>query len=198
MKRKNAECVVCKKAEASYKCSKCRAPYCSVVCCKAHKEECSSELSTPPVNSLSSNTKIGVINEVELLSSEQLEALDRDQELQTLLRSERLAKHILQIDEATNRQGALKRLRATVPEFHSFCGTVLNVIEATRPKESKIDAATSKAKMEREEELRRLVIEAEAATTEAVTDSVDEDDKSSSSGSAAEDGDVLLHDESDS
>lgn len=33
------ECYVCKKTEASYKCPVCREPYCSAVCCKAHKAD---------------------------------------------------------------------------------------------------------------------------------------------------------------
>ncbi|GMF12111.1 unnamed protein product [Phytophthora lilii] len=31
-------CAVCETAEAKYKCPTCRAPYCSLVCCKKHKE----------------------------------------------------------------------------------------------------------------------------------------------------------------
>ena len=31
-------CAICETAEAKYKCPTCRAPYCSLVCCKKHKE----------------------------------------------------------------------------------------------------------------------------------------------------------------
>jgi hypothetical protein len=31
-------CAVCEATEAKYKCPTCRAPYCSLVCCKKHKE----------------------------------------------------------------------------------------------------------------------------------------------------------------
>lgn len=31
-------CGVCEAVEAKYKCPTCRAPYCSLVCCKKHKE----------------------------------------------------------------------------------------------------------------------------------------------------------------
>mmetsp|Transcript_32703 Transcript_32703/g.47323 ORF Transcript_32703/g.47323 Transcript_32703/m.47323 type:complete len:260 (-) Transcript_32703:357-1136(-) len=33
-------CSICHTAIGKYKCPKCRAPYCSVACCKSHKESC--------------------------------------------------------------------------------------------------------------------------------------------------------------
>lgn len=33
-------CCVCEKGAPAYKCPKCRAPYCSVACCRTHKEQC--------------------------------------------------------------------------------------------------------------------------------------------------------------
>jgi HIT zinc finger len=34
-------CSVCKEGEPKYKCPKCRSTYCSIACCRAHKEVCS-------------------------------------------------------------------------------------------------------------------------------------------------------------
>lgn len=43
---KKSTCIVCSSAIPKYKCPNCREPYCSVACCKAHKETCSPNLTT--------------------------------------------------------------------------------------------------------------------------------------------------------
>ena len=43
-KDKKSMCIVCSSAIPKYKCPNCREPYCSVACCKAHKEACSPNL----------------------------------------------------------------------------------------------------------------------------------------------------------
>ena len=111
-------------------------------------------------------------DEVELLSSEQLHALDRDQELQTLLRSERLTKHILHIDEAPDRVKALKRLRSTVPEFHAFCGAILKITEDSRPQELEKGEEAASVKDIHVNETQRLVSEYEETTMEAITEPI--------------------------
>jgi hypothetical protein len=39
-------CTVCALANPKYKCPKCRQPYCSVSCCKSHRDSCSAHLGT--------------------------------------------------------------------------------------------------------------------------------------------------------
>lgn len=41
----NPCCIVCEIVNPKYKCPKCRQPYCSVSCCKSHRDSCSAPLS---------------------------------------------------------------------------------------------------------------------------------------------------------
>ncbi len=51
LKEKSIGCGVCGEGEDKYKCPKCRLPYCSVKCCKQHKEQC------PAVQNTSASSK---------------------------------------------------------------------------------------------------------------------------------------------
>ena len=60
--QKHSACSVCKEADkvAKYKCPKCRALYCSVVCCKYHKEVCGA--ATAPATSTTTGKTAGTTN----------------------------------------------------------------------------------------------------------------------------------------
>jgi len=139
----------------------------------------------------------------DILSAEQLAALDRSHDLSAMLRSERLQKHILQVDGAANRQGALKRLRTAAPEFNEFVGKLLRLTETAvvvRPAEttgssransasssngsSSSSSSSSMAQREADAEMKRLVQEAEAAAAAALLEEEEEEDTSGTEGAA--------------
>ena len=62
-------CTVCSDSEktASYKCPKCRAIYCSVVCCKEHKKTCSQKPPETSSNGSSANGNNGTLASFNLL-----------------------------------------------------------------------------------------------------------------------------------
>ena len=113
--------MVCSKAGGSYKCPRCYACYCSVACCKQHKEECSDTLeqeSTVTASGasfgteevpLAESTLLGVsgrgddvkedpLEEVVLLGKDQQERLHSCLWLREALKSKRLREHILEVD----------------------------------------------------------------------------------------------------
>jgi hypothetical protein len=140
-------CVICSK-KGSYKCPKCLVSYCSVVCCKMHKESCSERaICIDPVSSSSSSNPQNAIpvSEVEsevsilqpdgnitkketlpsnsarsLLTEEQKENLRKCKYLTDSLKSKRLRDTITSIDSAEDRLAALRKLTKRDPAFHEF------------------------------------------------------------------------------
>ena len=176
------ECTVCHKVGAPYKCSKCRDPYCSVSCCKTHKDSCIAIVieANKPTKEEKSNeiprigSKLVTSDSAVLLNSDQLAALDKNGDIQSLIRSTRLTSHIMQVDSASDRQGTLKRMRQNVPEFDEFIGKVLKVVSDAGQK-SVQDVNTALKKEATKKEIQRLLKEAEKEA-EAVIEAGEESD----------------------
>jgi len=165
---KEKECSVCAKAGSSYKCAQCRIPYCSVACYKTHKDICNK---AAPVNihkpgpeaargSTDSAGGAGVRGtESIILHASQLAALDKDPEIQRLLRSERLKEHIHAVDSAPDRCRALKRVRSSHPEFDEFVAKSVSVV-SNRDLQTGMDELRRAAQELRKAEVARLIEEA--------------------------------------
>jgi hypothetical protein len=181
-KEKEKECSVCAKAASSYKCAHCRTPYCSVTCYKAHKDICSKvghvAVHKPELEGArGSSDSAGLGGTVTatrgrdagaiILHESQLAALDKDPELQKLLRSERLRAHIQAVDAAPDRARALKRLRLSHPDFDGFVAKTVSVV-SSRDLQTGADELRRAAQDARKAAVARLVEEArlEAARLE--------------------------------
>jgi hypothetical protein len=163
------ECQVCSSSSSKYKCAKCRVPYCCVKCYSTHKDICAGK---EQKRSDLESTNQKESHSDAIIPIEHLQALDKDSEIQVLLRSKRLAEHILMIDDAGDRPLALKRLRDTHPEFNGFVTNVLRVVN-----ESTLHAVTKDIKKTQvlKEELQAL-IHADKEALEVIDDRDDESD----------------------
>lgn len=177
------DCSVCKKQGASYKCSKCREPYCSVSCCKRHKESCNAlncvtikdgdeckEITSKDANE---SVDIDPMDCVAVLHPAQLAALDKNHEIQSLIKSSRLTSHIHQVDSANDRQETLKRMRENIPEFEEFACKMLKVVKCANTQSTGLsgvlpDHGSTRRSIEKRE-IQQLLEEAkaEAADTDS-------------------------------
>ena len=125
-------CIVCSKSGSKYKCPKCRDSYCSVACCKVHRDLCKEEEKSAPSKDEDDSKKnengTKTLSGVDVLSSQQMEKLSKDPYISKMLRSKRLREHINAIDSAKDRAGALKTRRKSNVEFHTFAQKVLETI----------------------------------------------------------------------
>ena len=168
------ECTICSSPSSKYKCAKCRVPYCCVKCYSVHKEVCCAGEGQELRKSEESTTVAKDSRSEAIIPIEHLHALDKDADIQALLRSKRLAEHILMIDDAGDRPLALKRLRDSHPEFNGFVTSVLRIVN-----ESTLHAVTRKSKQIQavKEELHALVQADLEAQDDAIEDIDDGDDE---------------------
>jgi len=150
--RKRAPCSVCSTEDSKYKCPKgdCSAPYCSVKCCKIHKETTCGATTTkvvgtdekpgdaespPEVDKKGAQVKPRVISKRSdleakegstILTNEQLAKLSA---LKDVLKSKRLQEHIIGVDGAADRSSALKKQRKN-PEFEKFVQELVKVVQS--------------------------------------------------------------------
>ncbi|GAQ88372.1 hypothetical protein KFL_004220110 [Klebsormidium nitens] len=132
-----AQCIVCGKEGAGYKCPVCRRPYCSVVCYKVHKEvPCSkpddvareeAALRQPPRQFENDTDESGT-----RLNKDQLEALATSDEIRRMLRDEALQKLILKIDSAEEAEKELD-LAMQDPAVQEFAQKVLGILTPEEP-----------------------------------------------------------------
>ena len=158
-KRVAKPCVVCTNA-GSYKCPQCYACYCSVACCKQHKEECSTLLGKGAATAsttakegcdkgtgeVSTAGSCGIAKEdplekVILLSKEQQERLEGCAWLREALKSKRLRQHISEVDGAGSGVGATRRahlaaLRRSSSDFDQFAQRLIAEIAVVEPGEA--------------------------------------------------------------
>ena len=127
-------CCVCSGSTPKYKCPKCLAPYCSVVCCKSHKEKgCADSSSLPPksVPELASPAVDESEGSGVTLDEAQKGKLQNSAQLASLLRSKRLQRHFLQIQQQVgdSRRTKLRELRQKHSEFEEVVNILLEVVK---------------------------------------------------------------------
>ncbi|KAI8371843.1 hypothetical protein BD560DRAFT_395605 [Blakeslea trispora] len=130
-------CNICQEQEAKYKCPKCRAPYCSLVCFKQHKEIPCEQNATDdkPVHTFRKEiTPIGPPDEEDpsRLTQEDLAKLSYSKEIFEYLKDSQLREIITQIDASKTPERDLDRVRAEFPKFDEF--TKLLVDTTFKPK----------------------------------------------------------------
>ncbi|XP_041436688.1 zinc finger, HIT-type containing 3 L homeolog isoform X1 [Xenopus laevis] len=104
-------CCVCSSDTPKYRCPGCRAKYCSVSCCKKHKD--------------------GLIdedNESDRVPPHKLKLLGESDELKHLLLNPHLRELLIKLDQAEEREDAMKKYMQE-PLFVEFADRCLSVVE---------------------------------------------------------------------
>ena len=102
-------CVVCQ-GKHKYKCSKCRAPYCSVTCCQTHNQHCLGMAPAPAVAPVAQQQEEDIIVKTDYLSDEELRIpadkllrLKMDIRVRTMLKNPALRERLVSIDNSKQR-----------------------------------------------------------------------------------------------
>ncbi|NP_001091379.1 zinc finger, HIT-type containing 3 L homeolog [Xenopus laevis] len=130
-------CCVCSSDTPKYRCPGCRAKYCSVSCCKKHKEECT--LSSTPdtvTTHIARGERLmsredGLIdedNESDRVPPHKLKLLGESDELKHLLLNPHLRELLIKLDQAEEREDAMKKYMQE-PLFVEFADRCLSVVE---------------------------------------------------------------------
>ena len=143
MPREKRPCVVCATAAASYACPRCRAPYCSVACCKQHKGDCRGPAGAPrqqarrsgggggggvaPPRGEARHADAGECDdERNVLSEEHKRRLSGCAWLRDELRSEATLRELLvRIERAADPKAALATARSNDPRFAALVDHML-------------------------------------------------------------------------
>ena len=119
-------CCVCKKIDSSYRCPACSQCYCSLGCCKQHKNDC--KTIAEPINIQKPIEKTPNASNFELLTADQINKLNNSEYVNSMISSKRLSTHILNIDSSSNKQETLKKIRQSSIEFEEFIQKMLQEI----------------------------------------------------------------------
>ncbi|KAI8061854.1 uncharacterized protein B0P05DRAFT_599502 [Gilbertella persicaria] len=124
-------CQICEKQEAKYKCPKCRAPYCSLVCFKTHKEipcKAPSTNTTEPITR-KEITPIGPPDEEDpsRLTPEDLIKLSYSRDIHTFLQDSQLQETIRLLDASKTPEKDLDLVRAEYPKFDEFAKMLVDI-----------------------------------------------------------------------
>ena len=135
---KSTICSICTEKTTKYRCPKCDVKYCTLVCFKTHKISCEENFqslkeknTTEEVISTSREEQSSYSSSSNflILSASQKEKLRNSKKIQDILRSKRLREHIFDVDNAPDRQKALRNLRSKNAEFDSFLQELLVTIK---------------------------------------------------------------------
>ncbi|NXI12520.1 ZNHI3 protein, partial [Irena cyanogastra] len=127
---------------ARYRCPRCGTAYCSVPCCRTHRERCAPDArrereaagpGSPPAPAHSA----GALEDKDVLSEEEeqdrvplqkLQLLGESGELRDLLRNPHLRQLLLAIDQARDKSSLLRQLMQE-PLFVEFADCCLSIVE---------------------------------------------------------------------
>lgn len=141
-------CCVCAEQAPKYRCPGCRLRYCSVPCCKKHKEECvpkSKPVPEAPFPEISSTFRdytqpereengvytegiLGEDDESDKVPLEKLKLLGESKEMKDLLLNPHLAQLLLTIDKAEGKASVMKKYMQE-PLLVEFADCCLKIVE---------------------------------------------------------------------
>ncbi|XP_077337227.1 zinc finger HIT domain-containing protein 3 isoform X1 [Lithobates pipiens] len=133
-----ASCCVCKGKSVKYRCPRCRVRYCSLTCCKTHKETCVPKEATASTEASflargeSHWNKAGDLtedDESDQVSLQKLKMLDESDELKHLLLNPHLQRLVAALDQAENKDQELKKYMQE-PLFVEFADKCLSIVDA--------------------------------------------------------------------
>ncbi|ETI42462.1 hypothetical protein F441_12402 [Phytophthora nicotianae CJ01A1] len=130
-------CQVCETAESKYKCPTCRAPYCSLVCCKKHKETpCEpapvrEKPQEPPQPTPAPATAMEVDEEdvdgTDKLTDEQMDVLRTSDDVKEMLANPAITQALTQIDSSQDKMKTLEKALLD-PAFAKFMYQALDEV----------------------------------------------------------------------
>ncbi|XP_073431668.1 zinc finger HIT domain-containing protein 3 isoform X1 [Dendrobates tinctorius] len=127
-------CCVCSVETAKYRCPHCRLRYCSLDCCRRHKEDCVPKEASrssvagvpdaflPKVNSPDEN------DESDAVPLQKLTLLGLSEELNGLLQNIHLRQLLVTLDQTENKDEALKKYMQE-PLFVEFADKCLSLVD---------------------------------------------------------------------
>ncbi|XP_061326501.1 zinc finger HIT domain-containing protein 3 [Pezoporus flaviventris] len=134
------QCAVCGAAGAAkYRCPRCAAAYCSVSCCRTHRERCTPEpkrepeasaaLPAPPADSpWSVDDILSEDDERDRVPLQKLKLLGESEELRTLLLNPHLRQLLLTLDQGVDKSSLMKKYMQE-PLFVEFADCCLGIVE---------------------------------------------------------------------
>lgn len=117
-------CSVCEVNDASYKCPKCKAPFCCINCSKIHKTICPGDQPNP-----NETKKEGPMNETTSISP--FETFRSHPKIINALGDPRLQQIISRIDTSNDRETELVEELEINPEFKKFVDSLLEVMPSS-------------------------------------------------------------------
>ncbi|KAI8819582.1 uncharacterized protein EV422DRAFT_97827 [Fimicolochytrium jonesii] len=126
-------CAVCKVEPFKYKCPTCKAPYCSLVCYKTHRETpCAPSSPTPelstPATTTAAKSNINVEDDETKLSDEQLAGLEHSDHVRMLVTSTELQRILTELDGTQNPQKAYEAALQNSEVFREFVDRALEAV----------------------------------------------------------------------
>ncbi|OWZ23242.1 Zinc finger HIT domain-containing hypothetical protein [Phytophthora megakarya] len=131
-------CEVCTTTEAKYKCPTCRLPYCSLVCCKKHKETpCEpapgpEKPQEPPQSTAAPTTEEEEdVDPAEKLTDEQMGTLRTSVEVKEMLLNPAITQALTQIDSSQDKMKTLEKALLD-PTFAKFMYQALDEVVSAK------------------------------------------------------------------
>ncbi|XP_053562812.1 zinc finger HIT domain-containing protein 3 isoform X2 [Bombina bombina] len=132
-------CCVCSSESPKYKCPGCRAKYCSVSCCKKHKDECSVKTQNCTVGGILPTFRevkhqpeeaelIAEDDESDRISQQKLKLLGESKELKDLLLNPHLRQLLMNLDNSDEKESSVKKCMQE-PLFVEFADRCLRIVE---------------------------------------------------------------------
>ncbi|XP_054143323.1 zinc finger HIT domain-containing protein 3 [Melozone crissalis] len=134
-------------AAARYRCPRCGSAYCSVPCCRTHRERCAPGArreeeaagpGSPPAPAGSPGGPEEIVGEEEeqdRVPPQKLQLLGESAELRELLRNPHLRQLLLALEQARDKSSLLRRLMQE-PLFLEFADCCLGIVEPPEEKEN--------------------------------------------------------------
>ncbi|XP_021380529.1 zinc finger HIT domain-containing protein 3 [Lonchura striata] len=131
-------------AAARYRCPRCGSAYCSVPCCRTHRERCSPDAAPrereaagqEPVPAAGLPEDVpGEEDEQDRVPAHRLRLLGESEELRELLRNPHLRQLLLALERARDKSSVLRRLMQE-PLFVEFADCCLGIVEPPEEKEN--------------------------------------------------------------
>ncbi|XP_017780425.1 PREDICTED: zinc finger HIT domain-containing protein 3 [Nicrophorus vespilloides] len=118
------KCIICKVQDGIYKCPTCLIYYCSVVCCKKHRESNCEVNSVPPVEDV--NRQDFITNDT--VPEDKLLLLKGNEELKDMLKNKHLRDLLVAVDNSKDAEAVMSKAMLE-PIFVEFADECLKVVE---------------------------------------------------------------------
>ncbi|XP_059482939.1 zinc finger HIT domain-containing protein 3 [Neocloeon triangulifer] len=127
------KCSICEGEAAKYKCPTCRAPYCSVVCCKKHKEgnSCQLPVENKEIKADAAHSALNTYSHFteDTVQPDKLELLGKSPTLRDLLQNPHLQRILQHLDSDRQPKSAMEDAMQE-PIFLEFANVCMDVLDS--------------------------------------------------------------------